>query len=205
MSHTYTDAAEFDSAITLPDDGDQITAASVNVALEALADRERYLYQFRRYARKHSYCVESIGDTLGQTSLTTWGDIAIVAPTCLVDTYSTANTPTIIPTDRLVVEFSFYAKATASDSFACQIVFRDHVSGDLLDTPSIQVPAFIDVDSAQRRMQYTVRTEDLLDASGIIANDIDVVLQAKALTSNGSTIVLYTPTIATVEIVRKAL
>lgn len=46
MSHSYTDAAVFDSAITLPDDGDNIDAASVNVALEAIADRTRYLGQF---------------------------------------------------------------------------------------------------------------------------------------------------------------
>ena len=46
MSHSYTDAAVFDSAITLPDDGDKIDAASVNVALEAIADRTRYLGQF---------------------------------------------------------------------------------------------------------------------------------------------------------------
>ena len=202
MSHSYTDAAVFDSAITLPDDGDQITASSVNVALEAMADRERYLVQFRRCARKHAYCVDAIGTLLGQVALTSWSDIAVVAPECLSDLYFGSTTPTLLAQDRLVVEFSFYAKATASDSFACQIIFRDHVSGDALVSPSIQIPAFVDVDSAQRRMQYTVRTEDLLDATGIIANNIDVVLQAKALTANGSTIMLYTPTIATVEVVR---
>lgn len=43
MSHAYPDVAVFDSAITIPDDGDDIDATSVNVALEALADRTKYL------------------------------------------------------------------------------------------------------------------------------------------------------------------
>ena len=43
MSHAYPDDYVFDSAITIPDDGDEIDAASVNVALEALADRTKYL------------------------------------------------------------------------------------------------------------------------------------------------------------------
>lgn len=43
MSHSYTDSSVFDSSITIPDDGDDIDAASVNVAFEALADRTKYL------------------------------------------------------------------------------------------------------------------------------------------------------------------
>lgn len=49
MSHSYTDSSVFDSSITIPDDGDDIDAASVNVAFEALADRTKYLKYIGRH------------------------------------------------------------------------------------------------------------------------------------------------------------
>jgi hypothetical protein len=44
MSHTLTEATTFPSTVTVPDAGDARTAASVNVAFQALADRTRNLY-----------------------------------------------------------------------------------------------------------------------------------------------------------------
>ena len=44
MATPYTDQNLFPSQVTIPDDGDPITAASVNVPLEGLANRTRYLY-----------------------------------------------------------------------------------------------------------------------------------------------------------------
>ena len=44
MATPYTDANVFPNQVTIPDDGDPITAASVNVPLEGLANRTRYLY-----------------------------------------------------------------------------------------------------------------------------------------------------------------
>ena len=43
MSHLYNGADSYPASITLPDDLDAADAASVNVALEGLADRTRYL------------------------------------------------------------------------------------------------------------------------------------------------------------------
>jgi hypothetical protein len=43
MSHTLTETATYDATVTVPDDGDARTAASVNTAFQSLADRSKYL------------------------------------------------------------------------------------------------------------------------------------------------------------------
>lgn len=44
MAHTYTPTATWNTGYTIPDDGDDRDAASVDVALEALGDRTQFLY-----------------------------------------------------------------------------------------------------------------------------------------------------------------
>ena len=44
MTHTYTDIDSFPSAITLLDDGDDLSAMNLETAPEGLANRTRYLY-----------------------------------------------------------------------------------------------------------------------------------------------------------------
>ena len=76
MSHPYTDSSVFDSSITIPDDGDDIDAASVNVALEALADRTKYLKYIGRHtiidacsSMPHVYAdTDSVGSTTAATN-----------------------------------------------------------------------------------------------------------------------------------------
>lgn len=71
MSHSYTDSSVFDSSITIPDDGDDIDAASVNVALEALADRTKYL----KYIGRHTIideCSSSMPTVYANTDSVGW-------------------------------------------------------------------------------------------------------------------------------------
>jgi len=43
MAHNIVETATYDAVVPVPDDGDPRTAASVNGALQALADRSKYL------------------------------------------------------------------------------------------------------------------------------------------------------------------
>lgn len=42
MAHVLTETSAFDATITAPDDGDSVTAASINTALQSLTNRTRY-------------------------------------------------------------------------------------------------------------------------------------------------------------------
>jgi hypothetical protein len=43
MPHILTETATYDASVTVPDDGDAVTAAAFNAAYQALADRTKYL------------------------------------------------------------------------------------------------------------------------------------------------------------------
>lgn len=93
-------AGTWPDLITIPDDGDPREAASVNVALEGLADRTQWLANHSINALDGAVYLTSIS-LIGLTELTTTGDVEvggnltvdgdIVAPTFTGDTV-TANT-----------------------------------------------------------------------------------------------------------------
>jgi hypothetical protein len=69
MSSTYAGTAAFASYITLPSDGDERNASSVNVPLETLADRTKFLYDRAIIAISSTDSAATSGFTTTSTSL----------------------------------------------------------------------------------------------------------------------------------------
>lgn len=143
MSHTYTDAAVFDSAITLPDDGDQITASSVNVALEALADRTRALSQRVLVADIYSLFSDASG---------------LIASTCETLSYTKADEYASIPCsgsnavikagDKLVVDMRCHAVITAAQAIgSAMLTGRTTTSAGVQVYPLAVLQAVTEIDN----------------------------------------------------------
>ena len=74
MPHPIVEVNSYDASITVPDDGDPRTAASVGTAFQSLANRTKYLQQ--------------LGEALGIKRLrmvTSYGALAAIAPTDRAD------------------------------------------------------------------------------------------------------------------------
>lgn len=143
MSHTYTDAAVFDSAITLPDDGDQITASSVNVALEALADRTRALSQRVLVADIYSPFSDASG---------------LIASTCETLNYTKAeeyaSTPcsgdnaVIKAGDKIVIDLRCHAVITGSQAIgSAMLTGRTTTSAGVQVYPLAVLQAVTEIDN----------------------------------------------------------
>ena len=143
MSHSYTDAAVFDSAITLPDDGDQMTASSVNVALEALADRTRALSQRVLAADIYSLFSDASGpvgatcETLSYTEAAEYASIPC----------SGANA-VIKAGDKLVVDMRCHAVITAAQAIgSAMLTGRTTTSAGVQVYPLAVLQAVTEIDN----------------------------------------------------------
>lgn len=143
MSHTYTDAAVFDSAITLPDDGEQITAASVNVALEALADRTRALSQRVLVADIYSSFSDASGpiastcETLSYTEAAEYASIAC-----------SGSNAVIKAGDKLVVDMRCHAVITAAQAIgSAMLTGRTTTSAGVQVYPLAVLQAVTEIDN----------------------------------------------------------
>lgn len=137
---TYVDAAEFDSAITIPEDGDNITASSVNVALEALADRTRALAQ-RVLANDIVSAYNAESGLLASTCETLGWTEAIEFTTLAVPT-------TVKAGDRLVVDIQCHAVITGAQAIgSAQLIAKSTASGGGTVYPSALGQAVTEIDN----------------------------------------------------------
>lgn len=143
MSHSYTDAAQFDSAITLPDDGDQITAASVNVALEALADRTRALSQRVLVADIYTSFSDAsglVGSTCETLSYTEAAEYASI--TC------SGDNAVVKAGDKIVVDLRCHAVITGSQAIgSAMLTGRTTTSGGVQVYPLAVLQAVTEIDN----------------------------------------------------------
>ena len=139
MSHSYPDVAVFDSSITIPDDGDDIDAASVNVALEALADRTKYLGRNTIIDECSSSIplVHANTDSVGWTTAATNELLANVAPFNVDIKYDDAihfsctfNAQVTGPGDGWVTALLVYHDANNDLKYAALEANFAYVSGD---------------------------------------------------------------------------
>lgn len=143
MSHTYTDAAVFDSAITLPDDGDQITASSVNVALEALADRTRALSQRVLVADIYSSFSDASGliastcETLSFTEAAEFASIACSGANAVINAG-----------DKIVIDLRCHAVITGAQAIgSAMLTGRTTTSGGVQIYPLAVIQAVTEIDN----------------------------------------------------------
>ena len=113
MSSTYAgNPANFPASITIPSGGDNVTAASVNVALEGLADRTAHLAGYAQIVQIVSYTADDatlahaqIGSDIDSTS---WTASSVLATT----------TADVLTGDIVIVHCQVWAAITAVASDA---------------------------------------------------------------------------------------
>lgn len=144
MSHSYIlEQPVFDQLITMPDDGEQIIGSSVNVALEALADRTRALAQRVLAADIYS----SFSDASG-----------LVGSTCETLSYTEAAEYASIPCsgdnavikagDKIVVDLRCHAVITGSQAIgSAMLTGRTTKSGGVQVYPLAVLQAVTEVDN----------------------------------------------------------
>lgn len=144
MSHSYIlEEPVFDQLITLPDDGEKITAASVNVALEALADRTRALAQRVLAADIYSLFSDASG---------------LIGSTCETLSYTEAEEYASIPCsgdnavikagDKLIVDLRCHAVITGSQAIgSAMLTGRTTTSAGVQVYPLAVIQAVTEIDN----------------------------------------------------------
>lgn len=171
MSETYTpDPTFFNDTYTIPDDGDDIDAASVNTALQALADSVAHVNEandkFFTFADSGTTLIEA--DNVGY-----WGSYAT-----LLNAIGTIST-----TQSIVVSGTFWVNANATVTNA---EFRLAIKQDSTITPITGALAVIP-------SLGTTKTQITLQGSLKFASDTgpDLVVQVKSDGTNS--IYVYAP------------
>lgn len=135
MSHTYTGINSWANGAVLPDDNDDLTAASVNVPLEALFNNTKYLANRQTpslYQLFNSY--NSDPQTALATNSGDWGTGGDATDITLC-----SGGYTVMSTDRLEISVTFgaYTDSTAYSSW--RLAYKIGSSGTLTAIPGTEM------------------------------------------------------------------